>query len=192
MPDDNHDNVLPLGGENGTTPDLRMNYLGVAYRPARLTDGMMAEMLGDACIFLSQLVAMTSGVLGTLRVGDVRKVVAAEMPVAAHHIKVDGTYSDKVQEPEPAKGDPSTGSGRDHRKKPRGRTHPLMQLIKFGLQAARLLRQIGSGTHPRAVNKLSQADKLAREARKTELAFANVVNHLKEDNPYDAESEYSL
>lgn len=174
MPDDT---TLPIGGEDGHTPDMRATCQGLTACAVTITDDVMRSMLTDATILLYQVFTLTSGVLDTIRVGDVRKLVAAEMPAAAGHIQLDGTFTDKPAEPEqpaPAEEegrDPSTGSGQDHRKKPRGRTHPLIALIKLAMQAVRLMKQIAGGTHPGALNKLSQSDRLMRDMAKSDGEF---------------------
>ena len=101
------------------------------------------EMLSTACKLLTQVSTIVSGVLELVPAAEVRRIVAEDQATAA---------------PEE----------RDHRKAPRGRIHPLLVLIRIGVQAARLLKQIIGGTHPRTLNALSVAERMKREVEKAE------------------------
>ena len=185
MPDDQ---PLPKGGVDGCTPDLRMNYLGVLPSTGRHSIASMRGMLENACAFLHQVVAITSGVLDTVRAGDLRNLVAAEMPAASGHIRLDGVLekqesdaAEPAAEASNASGqDSSSTSGRDHRKRPRGQSHPLIGLIKIAMQAARLLRQIAGGLFPGSQNILSVGQKMQIHAEKSDL----VRERLQSKRPY--------
>jgi hypothetical protein len=114
-----------------------------------------------------QLVLITSNVVETVGVGQVRKIVAAEIPVPRGVILEDGTISTKdlADTPDSAKVAPGVPD-RDHRKNPRGRKHPLITLLQMSLQGVRLLLQITAGTNPGAHNDESLGDKREREAAK--------------------------
>jgi hypothetical protein len=120
-------------------------------------------MLADCCAFLRQLVAITASVVETIGLGQVRKIVAAEIPLPSHVIREDGTMSDR---PTPAPQQPDAAPDRDHRKNPRGRKHPLITLVQMALQGVRLLMQITAGTNPEAHNDESLGDAREREAAK--------------------------
>jgi hypothetical protein len=149
---------LPIGGENGLHPDLRVAHKAlIGYGP--LSDAGVRSMLADCCSFLRQLVMITSNVVDTIGVGQVRKIVAAEIPVPRGAILEDGTLATKTALQEP-------GPDRDHRKNPRGRKHPLITLVQMALQGVRLLMQITAGTNPEAHNDESLGDVRERAAAK--------------------------
>jgi hypothetical protein len=174
---------LPPHGEDGTTPDLRTTIYGVSAFPDRLTADAMRFMLEQACKFLGQVTHLTSCVLETVRLDDVRELFAGDIPLGPQVIRINGTMRDdpaaSKAPPEPGQ-DPSTGSGQDHRKKPRGRTHPLMALLKLAAQASRLLKQIGAGLFPEAHNQLTADQKMQLETQKLE----NEWQRLQLRRPY--------
>jgi len=155
-----------------------MNYLGVLPSTGRHSIASMRGMLENACAFLHQVVAITSGVLDTVRAGDLRNLVAAEMPAASGHIRLDGVL--EKQESDAAEPAPSAPSGQDHRKRPRGQSHPLIGLIKIAMQAARLLRQIAGGLFPGSQNILSVGQKMQIHTEKSDL----VRERLQSKRPY--------
>lgn len=99
-----------------------------------------------ACTLLDKVTCIVNGVLETVSPEDVRSVCADEFAVQGEQ--------------------PSAEPGRDHRKGPRGRVHPLLVLMKLGVQAARLLKQIGGGLNPHLLNIMTRAEKLAAEAQR--------------------------
>jgi hypothetical protein len=48
----------------------------------------------------------------------------------------------------------------DHRKGPRGATHPLLSLLRLAVQASKVLKQIAAGTYPEIMNVETPEDKL--------------------------------
>ena len=169
---------LPNGGAGYCRTDLRTRFGGVSQEVGILTDDIVRLMLGDCCQFLWQLAQLTSGVVETLGIGNVRQIVAAELPVPRHIIREDGTASDgaapTLAEPDR---DPSSASGRDHRKNPRGRRHPVITLLQMTLQGIRLLMQISAGTNPNAHNEETLEQKKTREELKEqERTFKNLLS----------------
>ncbi|MCA8916852.1 MAG: hypothetical protein KDB90_15775 [Planctomycetes bacterium] len=175
MPDDK---PLPKGGADGRTPDLRMNYLGVLPSTDGHSNASMRAMLENACAFLHQVVAITSGVLDTVRAGDLRNLVASEMPAASGHIRLDGVL--EKQESDAAEPAPEPSTAQDHRKRPRGQSHPLIGLIKIAMQAARLLRQIAGGLFPGSQNMFSVGQKMQIHTEKSDL----IRERLQSKRPY--------
>ncbi|MCB9934072.1 MAG: hypothetical protein H6840_00125 [Planctomycetes bacterium] len=149
---------VPLRGPTGELPDLRLapRYFGEKRKGMALSDNEVATMLADVTCFLHQVVLLTGHVLETFPVGEVRKIIAAEADLPVSYIDEDGKprHAGKNQ------------PGRDHRKEPRGRKHPLMALLNLAVQAARLLRQITAGTHP----------KLQNQRNKDEADFNRMLN----------------
>jgi hypothetical protein len=147
---------LPIRGEDGMTTDLRLRHRAWM-DSGPLSDSHVRGILADCTNFLRQLVRITSDVVETVGVGQVRQIVAAELPLSRQIIREDGTCSDK---PTPAVEAPD----RDHRKHPRGRKHPLITLVQMALQGVRLLMQITQGTNPGAHNEETLTDQHEREA----------------------------
>jgi hypothetical protein len=104
----------------------------------------------NACRLLNRVTCLVNGVLDVVSPDELRKVCSDETP-------------------EPQERDPSTGSGRDHRKAPRGRVHPMLVLMKLGVQAARLLKQLGGGRHPNVLNAMTLAEKMHAEAERNRI-----------------------
>jgi hypothetical protein len=111
-------------------------------------------------------------VVESLGLGQVRRIVAEEIPVPETVIDEDGRMN------------PSTGSGRgavqapdrDHRKNPRGRKHPVITLMQMALQGVRLLLQITCGTHANAHNKETlEQKKMREELKEQERTFQNLL-----------------
>jgi hypothetical protein len=154
---------LPIGGEDGLQPDLRVLHAATYDRP--VDDATVRAMMADCCHFLRQLVRITSGVIESIGVGHVRQIVAAELPIPRGVIREDGTFSSKE------------APGRDHRKEPRGRRHPVITLLQMALQGIRLLLQVTAGTHPNAHNEETLEQKKTREElREQERTFKNLLN----------------
>ncbi|MCB9894123.1 MAG: hypothetical protein H6839_15765 [Planctomycetes bacterium] len=145
---------IPYGGEDGLTPDLRVAAQGISLDPEPVGKETIRRMFGRACQFLDQVTRIVSGVLDTVSVGDIRSVCADEFPVSRGAIHNDGTRATRE----------TSDVKRDHRTLPRSRAHPLLMLMKLGVQAARLLKQIGSGMHPHAANALEVGEKIKLQA----------------------------
>jgi hypothetical protein len=150
---------LPLGGNSGRLQDLRFRYSAGLGRGPLSNDDVRA-MMADVVGFLWQLTSITAGVLGTVDLGKVRKIVAAEIPIPRGTVDESG----QVLLQEAATAD--TAPDRDHRKNPRGRKHPLLTLVQYALQAVRMLLQITQGTNPGAHDKESLEARQQREALK--------------------------
>jgi hypothetical protein len=132
----------PVGAGKGFT-DLRQCVCGLpptGEEGEPIGDGVMEAMLDTCEQFLWQLVQITSRVLETVQIGDVRKLVAAEMAMPGCVVLQDGTISEGKAASEPAA-------------RSRGGTHPLVALLRLATQAVRLLRQLSLGTHPHVHNK---------------------------------------
>ena len=158
----------PINGSEGTTPDLRVPIRGHTAGVNPTNDGFIHYMLGDACKLLWQVARITAGVLDSVRLGDVRKICAADLPCAISTIREDGAFApDPELETIATDDDPAQAQ----RKQPRGRMHPLMMLMRLGVQAARLLKQIAAGAFPEMMNAMSVGDKLQLQTSKTELAW---------------------
>jgi len=164
------DKPLPFRDGDGRTADLRASF---SVRPGQtITNDEMRFMLGTACRLLWQVAALTSGVLETVRTADVRAICADDLPLSYGCIDGDGrrapdTSVSAAEADKPAPKRPE----RDHRKEPRGRVHPLLMLVRLGVQASRLLRQIGGGTHPGLQNILTVDQKLDLHSDKSRLAW---------------------
>jgi hypothetical protein len=130
----------------------------------RLSDEMALAMLDNCDRFLVQLVTITSRVLETVPLGEVRQLVASEMAMSGAVVKQDGTVL-KAKDMPPAAADPA--------KRPRAVSHPLLTLIRIAVQAVRLLRQIASGTHPEVTRR--RAQKITPEQ---EQAYDKVYNQM--------------
>jgi hypothetical protein len=133
---------LPLGAGRGL-PDMRQQ-VAMLHGPGAdresLSDDEVLAMLADCDRFLWQLVTITSRVLETVEIGDVRRLVAADMAMPADVVLGDGTIQKSRTAPvAPAKS--------------RGPSHPLVVLLKLTVQAIRLIKQISQGTHPEAHNR---------------------------------------
>ncbi|MCB9895011.1 MAG: hypothetical protein H6839_11225 [Planctomycetes bacterium] len=118
-----------------------------------LSDKQVEFILRDAVRFLWQIINLTSSVAETIRVGDLRRAVAGEMAMPGDMVRTDGTISrhpDARKAGETADGPKRTGA----KSKSRGSSHPFVMLLRLAVQAARLIRQITSGTHPGVHNKL--------------------------------------
>lgn len=149
---------VSLRGTNGLLPDLRHapRFHGIKRERTALSDAEVAVMLADVTLFLHQVVMATGHVLETVPAGELRKIVAAECDMPTSFVDENGIQRLAV----------ANQPGRDHRKEPRGRKHPLMALLNLALQAARLLRQITAGTHP----------KLHNQRNKDEADFNRMLN----------------
>jgi hypothetical protein len=153
---------IPIGGHDGMWPDLRTRHK--AWQgSAPLSDDYVRSMLADSCHFLRQLMYVTSNVVETIGVGQVRQIVAAEMPIPRKVILEDGTVSTR-ETPAASEGAPD----RDHRKNPRGRRHPLITLLQMALQSVRLIERISTGMNPNTANKESLEQKKQRQELKEE------------------------
>lgn len=109
--------------------------------------------------FLRQLVSLTGGVLETVDVTSMRKLVANEMPLPRgmrFALKAAGIDADVPKEPE--------AQHADHRKRPRASKHPLIALIQMAVQATRLIQKITAGTNPGSQNLLTKEEKAERRS----------------------------
>jgi hypothetical protein len=150
------DAPLPIGGVNGTSTDLRMRVPGVADQ-VEMNDGLARLYMEQCCQFLSQIMTLTSAVIESVSVGQVRKIVAAEVAVTGSVIDLDGKVTGALETP---------ACERDSRKLPRGRKHPLILLLQCGLQAARMLQKITEALNPNAHNRQTLEQKQQRERDK--------------------------
>lgn len=162
----NHDQLatpqgsLPLNGGEGM-PDMRLSILGLNTELKPISSDGLRNMLADACKFLWQVARITSCVLDTVRLGDIRKVCAEEMPYACGTVREDGQWARFSDYPETQQTPPEQPE--PERKPARKVSHPLMALIRFGIQAARLMKQIAAGIFPEAMNVMDVANKLELE-----------------------------
>jgi hypothetical protein len=133
---------VPMGGGHGW-PDLRLVMSGLEPPGAKrqpLSDNEVYSMLDDCDRFLWQVVGITSRVLETVDIGEVRRLVAADVALPGAVVLPDGTlHTSRTVADAPAKS--------------RGRTHPLVALLRLAVQAVRLLKQLTSGTHPEVHNR---------------------------------------
>jgi hypothetical protein len=132
----------PLGGGRGW-PDMRMIVCalpepGTERKP--MSDDELMDMLDDCDRFLWQVVHLTSRVLETVDIAEARRLVAADVALPGSVVNADGTLNESRL---PA----------DAPVKSRGRTHPLVALLRMAMQAVRLLKQITTGTHPQVHNR---------------------------------------
>jgi hypothetical protein len=117
-------------------PDLGKCVVAPAGGP--LTDEQREAMRSDCMRLCWQVATMVSSVLDTVRLGDLRRIAAGDLPVPAGVIDESGKVTDKLTEPPKPEESPHT----DHRKRPRGRLHPIMILMKIGVQAVSLYRRL--------------------------------------------------
>lgn len=180
-------------GANLGVPDMRNRVLGLGKtgEPSKpLSDAETAIIAADSVRFLWQVVVLTSRILDSVQLGDLRQVVAAEFAMPGDVILEDGTFSRhpdafKVEEDrnEPAareraraaqaEGEPSQQSKAG--RKPRGSSHPLLVLLRIAVQAARLIKQIGGGTNPTVFNKIQREAQQTIEAIRAGQDWANGV-----------------
>lgn len=169
-------NLKQAGGDpdlarlNGMTPDERSAWAETGEQiKSMLETNFMFEhepiddesALGclDACLhFLNQLLRMTTGVLQTVDVGELRKVVAGDLPLTGSWSLALKALGVDVSTLKPATVNEPRG-GVDHRKLPRGRKHPLVVLIGLAVQGVRLVDKITQGTNPGAHNKATKEEK---------------------------------
>jgi hypothetical protein len=149
---------LPTCGEDGLTTDLRVRHKA-RMDTGPLPDDYVRGILADCTNFLRQLVRITSDVVETVSLAQVRQIVAAELALPSHIIREDGSMSNKPTQPVDA-------PDRDHRKNPRGRKHPVITLLQMALSGIRLLLQITAGTNPNVQNRESLGQKREREELK--------------------------
>ncbi|MCB9895212.1 MAG: hypothetical protein H6839_12230 [Planctomycetes bacterium] len=149
--------------------DLRATVDGV-YTSKPLTDAEVEAILGETVRFLRQVMVLTASVTETIPAGELRRVVASECALPGDVVLEDGSISryrdayrvgeDGARSTAPEQ-EPSKPA--DHKAAPRSRsrgaTHPLMALLRLAVQAARLIKQITSGTHPGIFNKLKREPK---------------------------------
>ena len=113
----------------------------------------------DTCVrFLTQVAECASGVMATLNTEVVRKIFAADVPLtvsARLSLKAAG-FGDVVEDSEES---PANAAHSSPQKRPRGSSHPLVVLIKLGIQASRLVNQITKTVWPHAHNKYSLDEK---------------------------------
>ena len=139
-------------------PDLRATVpaLGrIDQRKGPLTDAEMEYIAGDAVRFLWQVVTLSSRVMDTIEMALPGDVVLQDGSVSRYQDAYrtgaqTGSGSGTVPDPVLA------GDSKDPKPKPkaRGASHPLMALLRLAVQAARLIRQFGSGTNPGMFGKL--------------------------------------
>ena len=121
----------------------------------------MSRLLQDAAACMHTIVSMTTNVLGTVEVSELRKIFVPEAGFSAELANDLSAQGVDVKAYEP-KTKPEPEPEGDHRKRPRGAVHPLLQLLKLCVQAAKVLKQIASGTHPEALNIETPEQKLQR------------------------------
>ena len=141
--------------------DLRLQCCGV-YSERPMTNAEVASAASDAVRFLRQVMSITSRVLETLQLGDVRRIVAHDIAMPGDIVLQDGTVSRHADVFEVGadgvelEGRKKSAANQQQAaaRKPRGGTHPFLALLKLAIQAAKLIKQITVGTHPKAYNKL--------------------------------------
>ena len=124
-----------------------------------LSGAYMSRLLQDAAACMHTIVSMTTNVLGTVEVSELRKIFVPEAGFSAELAKDLAAQGVDVKAYEPK---PEQKPEGDHRKRPRGAVHPLLQLLKLCVQAAKLLKQIATGTYPEAFNVETPEQKLQR------------------------------
>jgi hypothetical protein len=124
-----------------------------------LSGAYMSRLLQDAAACMHTIVSMTTNVLGTVEVSELRKIFVPEAGFSAELAKDLSAQGVDVKAYEPK---PEQKPEGDHRKRPRGAVHPLLQLLKLCVQAAKLLKQIATGTYPEAFNVETPEQKLQR------------------------------
>jgi hypothetical protein len=139
--------------------DLGARYPAISNFDFEVNDDVVRNMLDDVSKFLWQLAHITSGVLGTIDISAIRKIVAENAPMP--------------DAPEGRLPDSEQGPDRDHRKNPRGRKHPLITLVQFALQGVRMLLQVTAAVHPNVHGKESLDEQKHREALKEQQRTFN-------------------
>lgn len=196
------DQTLPPGvyrtnlGAGLGAQDMRLTTdgLGEVGQPrGPLRDEELAIAAADSVRFLWQVVVMTSRILQSVQLGDIRKVVASEFAMPGDVILEDGTFSRhadafKVDEDgseaaarkrnRSGEADTPTEQPTQQSKaarKPRGSAHPLLVLLRIAVQAARLIKQIGGGTNPKIFNKIEREAQQTLDAIREGQAWAEGV-----------------
>lgn len=196
------DETLPPGvyrtnlGAGLGAQDMRLTTdgLGQIGKPrGPLRDEELAIATADSVRFLWQVVVMTSRILQSVQLGDIRRVVAAEFAMPGDVILEDGTFSRhadafKVDDDgseaaarkrnRSAEADTPTEQLTQQSKaarKPRGSAHPLLVLLRIAVQAARLIKQIGGGTNPKIFNKIEREAQQTLDAIREGQAWAEGV-----------------
>lgn len=145
--------------------DLRARFGAIESDPALRkppTEAEIALYNGDAMRFLWQVVAISSQILQSIPLGEMRRIVAGDMAEPGDIVREDGTVSkhpdafeigEDGNEAEARKraSEASTPPKGDTKRKSagnaRGRAHPIMAMIRMAIQSARLIKQITSGTY---------------------------------------------
>ncbi|MCB9894437.1 MAG: hypothetical protein H6839_08305 [Planctomycetes bacterium] len=165
---------VPIGAGLGVV-DMRLQIgaLGpVGQDPRPLTDAEIEGAARDSVRFLRQVMTLTSRLLESVQLGDIRKVVASEFAMPGDAVLADGTISKhpdvlKVQNGSGSRrpgtgkgaGEPDTSEPDSKRfskaaRRPRGSSHPFLVLLRLAVQSARLIKQIGSGLRPEVFNRI--------------------------------------
>lgn len=134
---------------------LEYHVHGVSSGEGPLSDDEVKGYLANGVRFLHQTVTMTSHVLDTVDVKTLRRIVASDTDSTSLRkaLKVLGRDADEVLGPETGGGKQEAGTSSDWRKRPRGRRHPLLQLVALACSSVRLINQITRDTNPHAHNR---------------------------------------
>ena len=109
----NDDGIVPETGEEWTAQEL--------------SEAEARRMLTRAARFLEGVIDSIARVQSTIDLESMRKVIAEGMPVP------DGIGWPKTEQPKT-----ETPQSSNHRKRPRGRMHPLLFMMSLGVKAAKL------------------------------------------------------
>ena len=171
-----------------------------AVEPGPLTDKEVGKYLANGVRYLNQVVVLTSAVLDTIDVEYTRKIVAADSkPVDMRRALELLGYDPEILLGEKTGAQParrSLGEGvsasdgcspngqssndqtQDWRKRPRGRRHPLLQLVALASTSVRLINQITRDTNPRAHNRATLQEREAN--RDFNRTFGGIASAVKE------------
>lgn len=158
--------------------DLTARTIGVTpYRDNVLSASQARKMLTDACTFLHQLVALTSGVLESFTAAQIRDVVGHDIALPACIIR--GDHKVSVNETPPK---PEQAPDRDGRKNPRGRKHPLVALIELAAKAAKLLEKIAGGLAPESMDREPLASRKQARTAELDARYAEIDQKREDSN----------
>ncbi|MEZ5990866.1 MAG: hypothetical protein R3E76_00730 [Planctomycetota bacterium] len=146
----NDDGIVPETGEEWTAPEL--------------SEAEARRMLTRAARFLEGVIDTVARVQSTVDLEAMRKVIAEGMPVP------DGIGWPKTEQPKTEQSKTETPQSSNHRKRPRGRMHPLLFMMSLGVKAARQLAQLMRLISPHITENLDSIRSMQASMRRAEQA----------------------
>jgi len=134
----------------GVQAEALLNQCFEADDEETLSDDYVRRTLKACVAMASQVVQLSSAVIGTIEMATLRRIFAGEFKLPAMMrtaLKAAGT-DPTVFEGEP----PEIKIEGKARKRPRGSKHPVVVLMQSGIQAVRLIDRITRATNPEVYN----------------------------------------